>query len=214
MVGSVEVDVVTVGERLLAQALLVVPELLTTAGLLLLMVLALRLGRRGFVALRDRSHMDAELAAILQRVLRVAVVLLTALAVCQVWGVLANVWAAATATVTLVAIGFVAVWSVLSNILCSLILMATRPFRLGDRLTFPPDDVSGTVVQVTLVSTRLRTDNGDELQIPNNLFFQRIIRRTPRGRLKRSEARVDAAHRPAAAAAASEAPEEADATVI
>ena len=161
-----------------------VPEILTTLVLLLGMMLALRLGRRGFVLLRDRSHMDNELAGILQRVLRWGVIILTLLAVCQVWGVLGNVWAAATATVTLVAIGFVAVWSVLSNVLCSLILMAGRPFRVGDRLRFPPDDIEGTVVAVTLVSTRLRTDDGDELQIPNNLFFQRIIQRTPRGRVK------------------------------
>ena len=83
--------------------------------------------------------------------------------------------------VTLVAIGFVAVWSVLSNVLCSIILLAARPFRVGQRVGLPPDDMEGVVEEVTLLHTVLRTDDGGRLKVPNNLFFQRVLQIRPPG---------------------------------
>ena len=160
---------------------LAIPELLTTVVILLLAVLAFRFGARGVTYLRDHTHLDRDLALVLRRILRFGIVVLTLLAICQTWGVLENVWAAATATLTLVAIGFVAVWSVLSNVLCSIILLAKRPFRIGDRLELPPDDIAGTVVNIDLAHTILKTDDGAELHVPNNLFFQRVVKRRRRG---------------------------------
>lgn len=158
-----------------------VPETLTTLLILAAAFVVYRLGRRGLRYLTRHTHLDDDLVVVLLRIHRTLVVVLTLLAVCQVWGVLHNLWAALTAVVTLVAIGFVAVWSVLSNVLCSLILMATRPFRAGDRLTFPPDAIAGRVRRVNLTHTLLIGEDGSEFQVPNNLFFQRIIQRSPRG---------------------------------
>ena len=55
------------------------------------------------------SHLDPSLVATLRVVARWLFVILTAAGVMQVWGVLDQFWAAATALVTLVAIGFFAV---------------------------------------------------------------------------------------------------------
>ena len=127
------------------------------------------------------SHLDPSLVATLRVVARWLFVILTAAGVMQVWGVLDQFWAAATALVTLVAIGFFAVWSVLSNVLCSIILLAARPFRIGERIGLPPDDLEGVVEEVTLLHTVLRTADGGRLKVPNNLFFQRVLQIRPPG---------------------------------
>ncbi len=78
----------------------------------------------------------------------------------------------------LLGIGFVAVWSILSNVLCTLLLLTVRPFRIGDEVELPPDPLRGRVVDLNLFFTTLQAPDGRLVQLPNNLFFQRaIIRR-------------------------------------
>lgn len=77
----------------------------------------------------------------------------------------------------LVAIGFVAVWSVLSNVSCTFILILLKPFRVNDVIDLVGEDVRGRVVDLNLVFTTLKTEEGDEVKIPNNLFFQKILRK-------------------------------------
>ncbi len=75
----------------------------------------------------------------------------------------------------LIATGFVALWSTLSNILCTIVILVTRPFRIGDVLSFPPDEVSGQVVDLSFFFTTLRTPDGGFVNVPNTVFFQRIV---------------------------------------
>ena len=75
----------------------------------------------------------------------------------------------------LIAIGFFAVWSTLSNVLCSLFLLTVRPFQVGDEVELLPDPVRGRVTDLNLFFTTLATDDGRLVQIPNNLFFQRVV---------------------------------------
>ncbi|HTO02091.1 MAG TPA: mechanosensitive ion channel family protein [Opitutus sp.] len=92
-----------------------------------------------------------------------------------VWGILSTVLA-------MVAIGFVAVWSVLSNTLCTLIIMIFRPFAVGDEIEFPKDDVKGRVIDLNIFYTTLDAGDGTLMQVPNNLFFQKVLRRRPASR--------------------------------
>lgn len=151
-------------------------EIVATGVVLLCAMVLYGLASRLMKRLEQRSHLDKSLVATLRIVTRWLFIIITAAALLQVWGVLNQVWAAATALVTLVAIGFFAVWSVLSNVLCSIILLAARPFRIGERIQLPPDDFEGVVQEVTLLHTVLETDSGDVLKVPNNLFFQRVMR--------------------------------------
>lgn len=86
------------------------------------------------------------------------------------WGVLSTILA-------MVAIGFVAVWSVLSNTLCTLIIMIFRPFAVGDEVEFAGDPVKGRVIDLNFIYTSLDAGDGTVMQIPNNLFFQKVLRR-------------------------------------
>ena len=99
------------------------------------------------------------------------------LLVLQAFGVMPNVWASVTAVLAMVAVGFVAVWSVLSNAFCSVVLMIVRPFNVGDSIEIPGDTWRGKVIDFNMIFTTLRDDDGSLLQVPNNLFFQKPIRR-------------------------------------
>jgi small-conductance mechanosensitive channel len=134
---------------------------------------------KGLGSVQKRGYLPPPLVATLRGVLRWTAVVAGILLVLQSWGVLGNIFVALTTVLALVAIGFVAVWSILSNALCSLILIVARPFRVGDTLEFPPDGIAGKVVNFNLLFTTLQTDDGSFLQVPNNVFFQRIILRKP-----------------------------------
>lgn len=79
---------------------------------------------------------------------------------------------------SLVAIGFVAMWSILSHMLASILIVIFRPFEVGDRVEIIGEDpVQGEVLDLNPVYTTLRTKEGGTLQVPNNLFFQKALKR-------------------------------------
>lgn len=82
-----------------------------------------------------------------------------------------------TGVLAMVAVGFVAVWSILSNFLCTFVLIFFKPFSVGDELEIPADKVGGRVVDLSLLYTTLRTEDGATWQIPNNMFFQKMFLR-------------------------------------
>ncbi|MEX0937898.1 MAG: mechanosensitive ion channel family protein [Pirellulales bacterium] len=135
------------------------------------------LASRGLASLQTHRHLPGPLVHLLRRIARWVVCIAAFVVLLQVAGVLHSVFAAVSGMLALLAIGFVAVWSVLSNTLCSLILMITRPFRIGDTLCFPPDELRGRVVNFSMLFTTLETEDGFTLQVPNNIFFQRPILR-------------------------------------
>jgi small-conductance mechanosensitive channel len=109
---------------------------------------------------------------------------------------LGGIWAMFATIVGMVAIGFVAVWSVLSNALCTLIILAYRLFEVGDELEFPGEQINGKVVDLNFIYTTLLALDGGLLQVPNNLFLQKVVRRGP-GKAAVSLAEQLVADRPA-----------------
>jgi small-conductance mechanosensitive channel len=50
---------------------------------------------------------------------------------------------------------------------------------MGDRIEIPADELKGRVIDLNLLFTTLREEDGSLLQVPNNFFFQKAIRRIP-----------------------------------
>ena len=91
---------------------------------------------------------------------------------------LRGLWSTLVPLLSLVAIGFVAMWSLLSHMLASILIVIFRPFHVGDRIEIVCDDlVLGEVTDLNPVYTTLRAEDGGTFQIPNNLFFQRVLKR-------------------------------------
>jgi small-conductance mechanosensitive channel len=90
---------------------------------------------------------------------------------------LGGLWAMMATVLGMIAIGFVAVWSVLSNVLCTFIILIYRPFEVGDEVELAAEPIQGKVADINLLYTTLHTTDGAWFQIPNNLFFQKVIKR-------------------------------------
>lgn len=73
---------------------------------------------------------------------------------------------------TSVAIGF-SLKDVLSNYMSGVILLAARPFRISDQVVI--GDYEGTVVQIQLRATTMRTYDGRLVYIPNQQVFQSSV---------------------------------------
>jgi small-conductance mechanosensitive channel len=95
-----------------------------------------------------------------------------------------NLWTTLMTIAAMVAIGFIAVWSLLSNLVASVLILATRVFKPKDdiELMDTPGGVSvrGTVHSVDMMFTTVeeRREDGTTamLKVPNNLFFQKVVR--------------------------------------
>ena len=91
---------------------------------------------------------------------------------------LQGLWSTLMAAFSLIAIGFVAMWSILSHMLASVLIVIFRPFEVGDRVEILGDDeILGEVTDLNPVYTTLRAADGGTLQVPNNVFFQKALKR-------------------------------------
>lgn len=67
-----------------------------------------------------------------------------------------------------VAIGF-AFQDIFKNFLAGILLLLQEPFQLGDQIVV--NDFEGTVQNITLRSTQIRTYQGEDILLPNSLVF-------------------------------------------
>lgn len=135
---------------------------------------------RVFDNVEPRIPLPRMMFLMIRRLLRFAILLLAISVILPFWGFdLNTVLTMIGGAMAMVAIGFVAVWSLLSNLLCAFVLTAFRPFRIGDEVELVPENIKGKVVDLSLLFTSLRTEEGDYYRVPNNLFFQKIFRCRP-----------------------------------
>ena len=150
---------------------------LLSSGVILLLVGGVHLAlMRGIRSSMRREGLRRHRAAFIGKVLRAALLVTAALLLIGVWGFsMETIWIFMSGLLGLIAIGFVAVWSLLSNIVAGVLLFFTNPFRIGERVTFVGEEMTGEVEDITLMFVTLR-DGEDLLRVPNNLFFQKSLR--------------------------------------
>ncbi len=88
---------------------------------------------------------------------------------------------------TSVAIGF-SLKDVLSNYISGVILLSARPFHIGDQVVI--EGYEGTIIQVQLRSTTLKTYDGRMVYIPNQEVFQASITNNTAAKYLRSSVMV------------------------
>jgi len=113
----------------------------------------------------------------LTRAASIAVWVITAMLVLEVWGVgVSGLWTLMLSAATIIGVGFLATWAMVSNFTASMFITLWRPFRLGDTIEVLPENLKGRVVDRNLMFVVLREPAGTTLRIPNNLFFQKMFR--------------------------------------
>jgi len=169
------------------QANISVPLLLVTAALILFALIAIlalnRLMRGWLRSLEARVHLSYETVLTLTRVVSGGLWLVTALLVLNLWGVsVSGMWTLLASAVAVIGVGFLAVWTMVSNVTASFFISLWRPFRLGQTVEILPEALKGRVIDRNLMFTMLRDEDGNLLQVPNNLFFQKMFRVSDRGK--------------------------------
>jgi len=164
--------------------------LLIPGGQILIIALAAwllqRLLARGLTSLAGRYQMPPSMLLPLRGALRWLVIGSALMLILERVGVSASViWTALTGFVAVAALAFFAIWSVLSNIFCAALIFTVGPFLLGDYVVVLESadklGVRGKVVTINVFYTTLEDvtegNEGALLQIPNSLFFQKVVRR-------------------------------------
>jgi small-conductance mechanosensitive channel len=133
--------------------------------------------RRILLDLQPRFHLPPDVVLFFTRSVSYVLWVGTGLLILNVWGVsVAGLWTFLVSTATVIGVGFLAVWTMVSNMTASLFITIWHPFRLGETVVILPENLSGRVIDRNLMFTILREQEGATLQIPNNLFFQKIFR--------------------------------------
>lgn len=155
-------------------------------GITLAAWLAMRLVRRLTLRLAAKYALPPQVVLLPRRAINSAIAAAAILWSLERTGVSGTVlWTAFTGFVTVGAVAFFAAWSVLSNLFCTLLIFMTGSFRLGDMVELlesgDKPGYKGRVVDINLVYTTLQDADvasaGAMLQLPNSLFFQRVLRR-------------------------------------
>ena len=103
--------------------------------------------------------------------------IVVAMLVLEIWGVsVGGLWTLLVSAATIVGVGFLATWTMISNITASFFIAFWRPFHLGDTVEMLPENFSGRVIDRNLMFVVVRENGGAVIQIPNNLFFQKMFR--------------------------------------
>ena len=96
--------------------------------------------------------------------------------VASIFGIgVGNLWATITAILAMVIVAFFAMWSVLSNILATVVILIAQPFCIGDKVTILPENLSGEAIDVNLLYSKLRTNDGQIKTVPNITFLTKFV---------------------------------------
>jgi len=157
-------------------------ELACTVGLKLLYALViLMIGLKLVKWLKKRlpafpfmEKLDAGVRTFLCSALAIALYALLFISIAMILGVPTTSFVAALAS-CLAAIGL-AMQGSLSNFAGGLMLLIFKPFSVGDYISAPEQNVEGTVRQITVVYTVLRTYDGIEVTIPNGTLTNSVVK--------------------------------------
>lgn len=143
----------------------------------IVIVLINRVLRRWLRLLEARISLPHETVLTVTRVISGLLWLITVMILLDFWGIrIGGIWTLLVSGATVVGVGFLATWAMVSNVTASFFITVWRPFYIGDVVQVLPENLRGRVVDRNLMFTALREDDGSVIQVPNNMFFQKMFR--------------------------------------
>jgi len=150
----------------------VLPALIAIViGVIVERVLAALVSRFGKRRALDPSHIH-----LIKLIIRWLIIIVLVIVVAGIFGIGAqSIWISLGAFIAMMLVGFFAAWSILSNLLAFLIIMVVRPFLIGDKVTVMPENIAGKIIDINLLYHKLKTEEGDEILVPNVTFVTKSI---------------------------------------
>ena len=94
-----------------------------------------------------------------------------------IWGInIKNLWISIAGIFAMIAVAFVAIWSLIGNVLAGIIIYFTTPFRIDDTIEVLPEGIKGRVLAINTFFSLIVDEDGNYINIPNSLFFQKFVR--------------------------------------
>jgi small-conductance mechanosensitive channel len=147
------------------------PNLLAALVFLALTVVLARLVRRGVEAGLRRTSTEAYVHLLVGKIAYFGTLLLGVVVALSIGGVNLG-WVVGSLGLVTVALGL-ALQDILGNFVAGIVLLLEHPFTRGDEIAM--GEVEGTVEDIRVRATQLRTPDGQQLLIPNKLLFTNVI---------------------------------------
>jgi small conductance mechanosensitive channel len=147
------------------------PRLLAALLFLVVTVLVARAVRRGVGRALRRTAIEPHLELLLAKLAYFAVATVGVLVALSFGGVNLGVLVGSLGLAT-VALGF-ALQDVVSNFAAGVVLLLERPFTRGDYITTA--DAEGTVEDIRVRATQLRSPDGQRVLVPNKQLFTNVL---------------------------------------
>src|SRR5919197_4495338 len=147
------------------------PELLSAAVFLIITVLLARLVRRLVEAGLRRTSTEAYVHLLVAKLAYFGVMIVGVVIALSLGGVNPGVLVGSLGLAT-VALGF-ALQDIASNFVAGIVLLLEHPFTRGD--TIVAANATGTVEDIQVRATRLRTPDGQLVLVPNKLLFTSVL---------------------------------------
>ncbi|GAA4004541.1 mechanosensitive ion channel family protein [Deinococcus rubellus] len=161
-------------QNMLQSVILIVPNLLIGVVIFFVFVFVARLISRTVLALAERSGQSRGIALIFSRIaswITLGIGLLVALTIIFPTLTAASLFGALG--VSGVAIGF-AFKDIFQNLLAGILILITRPFRIGDQIVTGAHE--GTVEDIQVRATLLKTYDNRRVVVPNSeLYTNRVV---------------------------------------
>jgi small-conductance mechanosensitive channel len=155
------------GERLVAH----LPSLLAAVLFLIVTVLVARAVRRGVGRALRRTSTEPHVELLLAKLAYFAVATIGVLIALSLGGVNLGVLVGSLGLAT-VALGF-ALQDIVGNLAAGVVLLLEHPFTRGDYIAV--DGTEGTVEDIRVRATQLRSPDGQRVLVPNKLLFTNVL---------------------------------------
>jgi small conductance mechanosensitive channel len=155
------------GERLVGH----LPSLLAAVLFLVLTVLVARAVRKGVGRALRRTSTEAHVELLVAKLAYFAVFVVGVVIALSLGGVNLGVLVGSLGLAT-VALGF-ALQDIVSNLAAGIVLLLEHPFTKGDYIA--TDGAEGTVEDIRVRATQLRSPDGQRVLVPNKLLFTNVV---------------------------------------
>ncbi|HEU4398396.1 MAG TPA: mechanosensitive ion channel [Actinomycetota bacterium] len=171
------------GDRLVGQVANLVAALL----FLVITVLVARAVRRGVGRALRRTSTEAHVELLVAKLAYFAVAAVGVVIALSVGGVNLGVLVGSLGLAT-VALGF-ALQDIVSNLAAGVVLLLEHPFTRGDHIAV--DGAEGTVEDIRVRATQLRSPDGQRVLVPNKLLFTEVLTNSSATMRRRVEVLLD-----------------------
>lgn len=127
-----------------------------------------------------KSFLQKTRGKIIKKVFQIVITTITLLFILTVWGVnQSELFLFMASVLTVIGIALFAQWSHLSNITSGVIIFFNHPLKLDDTVSIIDKDydVEGRISDIGLFFIKLKTKEGEEVLMPNNIFLQKMIKK-------------------------------------